>query len=169
MTDSPPLPFHRERKSLTMSCQLRFPKSHHPVRQVLVHGAMLLALASGVPAWAHQPEGSLSAASALSALPVAMSVMVPVAALSGGVALTVASVQVAANATEWVLVRASDGTRVVLRWSGQAAGLASVAVGTAVTVTALSAGHVLSVAGEAVAFIPNELGKALLYNERIAD
>ena len=134
-----------------------------------LQAAVLVAVLAASSARAHHPEQALSAASTLSALPVAMSVVAPVALLSGGVVLTVASVQVAANATEWVLVRASDGARVVLRWSGQAAGLASVAVGTAVTVTALSAGHLLSVAGEAVAFIPNELGKALLYNERVSD
>jgi hypothetical protein len=34
-------------------------------------------------------------------------------------------------------------------------------------VTALASGYVLSVAGQAIAFIPNELGRALIYNERI--
>jgi hypothetical protein len=32
---------------------------------------------------------------------------------------------------------------------------------------ASTAGWVLSAAGQAVAFIPNEIGKALLYNERV--
>jgi hypothetical protein len=36
-----------------------------------------------------------------------------------------------------------------------------------VVVTALSAGWVLSAAGQAIAFIPNEIGRALLHNERI--
>jgi hypothetical protein len=36
-----------------------------------------------------------------------------------------------------------------------------------VLVTAVSAGWVLSAAGQALAFIPNELGASLLYNERI--
>jgi hypothetical protein len=40
-------------------------------------------------------------------------------------------------------------------------------VGAAVTVTAVSAGWVLSAAGQVIAFVPNELGKALLHNERI--
>jgi hypothetical protein len=31
----------------------------------------------------------------------------------------------------------------------------------------LSTGWVLSAAGEAIAFVPNEIGRALLYNERI--
>ena len=44
---------------------------------------------------------------------------------------------------------------------------ASVAAGTVVVVTALSTGWVLSAAGEAIAFVPNEIGRALLYNERI--
>ena len=43
----------------------------------------------------------------------------------------------------------------------------SVAAGTAVVVTAFSAGWVLSAAGKAIAYIPNEIGAALLYNERV--
>ena len=43
----------------------------------------------------------------------------------------------------------------------------SVAVGSAVVVTAISTGWVLSAASQAIAFIPNEIGAALLYNERI--
>jgi hypothetical protein len=38
--------------------------------------------------------------------------------------------------------------------------------GASVVVTVIGAGTVLSAAGEAIAFIPNALGKALLYNER---
>ncbi len=133
--------------------------------------ASVIVLSACLPmrAQAHTPDEAMSAASALSALPVAISVVAPAAVLSGGVVLTVASVQVVAGGTEWVLIRASDGTRVVVRWGSQAAGVASATVGTVVTVTALSAGHLLSVAGQAVAFIPNELGKALLYSERLPD
>ena len=52
--------------------------------------------------------------------------------------------------------------------TAMAAGGLSVAAGTAITVSAFSAGWVLSAAGQAIAFIPNEIGKALLYNERIS-
>ena len=34
-------------------------------------------------------------------------------------------------------------------------------------VTAISTGYVLSAAGEAIAFIPNEIGASLLHNERV--
>ena len=41
------------------------------------------------------------------------------------------------------------------------------AAGTLVAVTAISAGWVLSTAGQAIAFIPSEMGKALMHNERV--
>lgn len=125
-----------------------------------------LCLASA--AQAHR-EQAASEASALSALPVAVSVAAPSMVLSAGVVLTVVSVEVVAGATVWVLQRASDGARVVIRWGSQAAAVASMVVGTAVVVTAVSAGYILSAASEAIAFVPNALGASLLYNERITD
>ena len=51
--------------------------------------------------------------------------------------------------------------------SGRAASAVSVGVGTAVVVSVIGTGVLLSAAGEVLAFIPNELGRALLHNERI--
>ena len=87
--------------------------------------------------------------------------------MAAGSALVLASVEVVADGTVWVLQRASDGARIVVKWSAISAGMASVAVGTAITVTAVSAGWVLSTAGTVLALIPNELGKALLHHERV--
>ena len=111
---------------------------------------------------AHHPTAS--DASALSLLPVAVSVAAPVAVLSAGAALTVVAVEASATGTVWVLERASDGARASVHLSGHA--LAG--VGTVLVSTALATGWILSAAGEAIAFIPNELGAALLYNERIS-
>jgi hypothetical protein len=110
---------------------------------------------------------TLSEASALSALPVAVSVVAPVAIFSGGVALTVISVQASAAGTVIVLERASDGARATLQFSGRMLEGASLVAGTAVAVTALSTGYVLSEAGRVLCLVPNELGKALLHHERI--
>jgi hypothetical protein len=44
----------------------------------------------------------------------------------------------------------------------------ALAVGTVVTVSAISTGLMLVAAGEALAFIPNEIGKALLHHEKIS-
>lgn len=108
-----------------------------------------------------------SDASALSALPIAVSVAAPVMLLSAGATLTVVAVEASAAGTVWVLERASDGARMSVTVSAQAAGGLSLAAGTAVTVVAFSAGWVLSAAGRAIAYIPNEIGTALLYNERV--
>lgn len=105
-------------------------------------------------------------ASMLSTLPVAVSVAAPVV-LSAGAVLTVVAVEASATGAVWVLERASDRARSTLRLSAQAAGGLSVVAGTAVLVTVMSTGWVLSAAGTAIAFIPNEIGAALLYNERV--
>lgn len=122
--------------------------------------AALLAL-NFVGAQAQSVEASL-----LSTLPVAVSVAAPMV-LSAGAVLTIVAVEASATGAVWVLERASDGARSMLRLSAQAAGGLSVVAGTAVLVTAMSTGWVLSAAGAAIAFIPNEIGATLLYNERV--
>lgn len=112
-------------------------------------------------------QSTLSDASALSALPVAVSVAAPVMILSAGAMLTVVAVEATSTGTLWVLERAADGARASVQLSGQAAAGLSTVVGTAVVVTAISTGWVLSAASQAIAFIPNEIGAALLYNERV--
>jgi hypothetical protein len=132
----------------------------------LLAGSLALNVALPVvPAWAH--GDGLSEASALSGLAVAASVAAPVSLVAAGSVLTLASVEVLAEGTVWVLLRASDGARFVVKWASVSAGMASVAVGSAIALTAVSAGVVLSAAGEVLAFIPNELGKALLHHERV--
>ena len=41
------------------------------------------------------------------------------------------------------------------------------AVGTVVTCSVIGTGVILSAAGEAIAFVPNAIGRALLHNERL--
>lgn len=117
--------------------------------------------------------------SAISVAPVALSVMAvsangaalsvaPAAILSAGATLVVVSVEVVGGATVWVLERASDGARISLRTSGQLAKGVVVSTGATVAVSVIASGTVLSVAGEVIAFIPNEIGKALLYNEQVS-
>ena len=105
--------------------------------------------------------------SAVSALPVAISLAAPVVVLSAGAVLTVVAVQASVTGTVWVLERASDGARSSVQLSAQAAKGVSVVAGTALLVTAVSTGLVLSVASQVIAFVPNEIGAALLYNEKV--
>lgn len=129
---------------------------------ILVTG---LALALMGNARAHR-DGA-SDASALSLVPVAISMAAPVALLSAGGAFTVLAVNAVSEGTVWVLERASDGVRFSITLSAAAVGGLSVAAGTVVVVIAGSTGWVLTSAGKAIAFVPNEIGKALLYNERV--
>lgn len=136
------------------------------VRRGLLVSLLSVAMALPVaPALAH--NDGLSEASALSALPVAVSVSAPILSVAAGSVLVLAAIEVVADGTVWVLQRASDGARIVVKWSALSVGMASVAVGTVITVTAISAGWVLSAAGTVLALIPNALGQALLHHERV--
>ena len=131
-------------------------------RFTLIAAALSAALMSSARA-----QSEVSEASALSMLPVAVSVAAPSMILGAGAVLTVVSIQASTVGTVWVLERASDGARATLHFSGHVAQGAALSVGGAVMVTALASGVVLSAAGNAIAFIPNEIGRALLHNERI--
>ncbi len=135
-----------------------------------------LALALCQPAHAHLTPSEASAT--LSVAPIALSVgavsvtgaalvAVPAGLLSAGVTLTVVSVEVVGTATVWVLERASDGARLSIKASGKLAEGVAVSTGAAITVSVIGAGTVLSAAGQVICFIPNEIGKALLHNERV--
>jgi hypothetical protein len=128
----------------------------------LVCAFALLAPLMPTSAQAHGVDAS-TASSALSMLPVAVSVVAPVAVLASGAALTVVTVEASARGTVLMLERASDAARMSVELSGRA----SLAVGTLVTVSVIGSGWVLSQAGKAVLFIPNEIGGSLLYNERV--
>ena len=112
-------------------------------------------------------QSTVSDASLLSTLPIAVSVAAPAVLLSGGVTLAVVAVEASAEGTLCILERASDGARMSMRLGAQAAGGLSLAAGTLVLVSAIGTGWVLSAAGQAIAFIPNQVGAALLYNERV--
>ena len=140
-------------------------------------GLALCASLAATPA--ARADANLSEASlAISLAPVALSVgavsatgvalsAAPVVLLSAGTALVVVSVQVVGGATVWVLERVSDGVRISIRTAGKLAEGFAVSTGAAVVVSVIGAGTLLSAAGEVIAFIPNEIGKALLHNERV--
>jgi len=114
------------------------------------------------------PVASVVAGSAVAASGAASAVAtVPVALSAGGAVLVVKTVELSAQGTVWVLERLSDGARASVRLSTQAAGAASVGMGTLVTVSLTGAGVMLSASGQVLAFIPNALGEALLASEQV--
>ena len=133
------------------------------IQRGLCATAAVAALFTAAVQPAQARNNGASELSAISLLPVAVVIAAPSLVLSAGATLSVVAVEASAEGTVWVLERASDGARASVRLAGQSA----VAVGTGVVVTAMSAGWLLSAAGQAIAFIPNEIGKSLLYNERV--
>jgi len=154
--------------------RLEIPRSITMKKQLI---AAVLALSAIVAAPA-RAQSEASALSALSALPLASvtvgasaaagaSLAVPLVLSTAGAVFMVKAVEVSALSTVYVLERASDGARVSVEVAGRGVANASIAAGTLVTVSVIGAGVILSAAGEAIAFLPNALGRALLHNERL--
>ena len=91
-----------------------------------------IVLAASLAAQAARAHTEVSEASALSMLPVAVSVAAPSMVLGAGAVLTVVSIQASAIGTVWVLERASDGARATLHFSGHVAQGAALSIGGAV-------------------------------------
>ncbi|MBB1603923.1 hypothetical protein [Variovorax sp. UMC13] len=113
------------------------------------------------------PVASVVGAASAAGGAVGASVALPAALSVGGSVLTVVAVEASVDGITYVLARASDGARASVRVAGRAVGGASMVVGTAVTVSVIASGVVLSAAGEVLAFVPNAIGRALLHNERL--
>ena len=148
----------------------------------IISSAMAIAL-SVAPTHAVNANAA-SAVSALSALPLASVVVVTAAGAShasaaavalpaaisvAGSTLVVQSVEASARGTVCVLERVSDGARATIEIAARSVEKTALGVGKTLSVSVIAAGAVLSVAGEVVAFVPNELGRALLRNERVSN
>lgn len=81
--------------------------------------------------------------------------------------LIIESVKASTSGVVVVLHASADAASVTLHLSGEVLQHAALASGTLIEVSAVSTGHLLISAGKVIAFIPNELGKALLHHEKI--
>ncbi len=128
---------------------------------------LVLAAALTMNAAAHA-ERSASEVSQASTIPVAISVALPVVLVAGVGSIIVTGVQASAEGTAWVVENVADGVKGSICFAGHAVETAGIAVGTVLVATAVSTGTVLSDAGHVVAFIPNEIGRTLSYNQRVS-
>ena len=80
--------------------------------------------------------------------------------------LVVDAVKTVGEKSVLVLRNVADGSRVSVQITGEVIGATSMAIGTTVVVVATATGSLLSAAGQAIAFIPNEVGKSLLFHAR---
>lgn len=124
--------------------------------------AALLCLPCAALQAAQGPSQPSRGLSDLSATVVGGSVLL---AAAGG-SVVVEGVRASGDALEVVLRSTADASVATVRLSAKAAGGLSLATGTVLEVLASSAGQVLVLSGKAIAFIPNEAGKALLHHAR---
>ena len=147
-------------------------------RRACVLASPVLVAALLCSAMAMAPARAQSEASAaVSLLPVASVVgaasvvsaagRVPVALSVSGAVLMIKGVDTSAAGTLYLLERASDGAQVSVQVVARGVGASAHAAGTVLTCSVIGTGVVLSVAGEAITFLPNALGQALLHNERL--
>lgn len=145
-------------------------RRHRPssaLRGTLLAAGLALSIGLAAPRAALAGPNDASLLSAMSMLPVAVSVAAPAVVLSAGAQLAVKAVESTANGSMLILERLSDGAQCSIELSGKALDRASLKAGTAVQASAIGAGMILSAAGTVIAFVPNEVGRALLHHEPI--
>jgi hypothetical protein len=149
--------------------------------KIMNHGAMLqrgllAVLTAGLfglafAAQAADNDGCMScaASNASAKLPEASGMIVQgsLNMVKGSGLLLVESVTAAGEGSVVVLKGASEGISVSVRVSADVARQLSTAVGTSVQVVATSTGNLLVMSGKAIAFIPNEIGLALLHQNKL--
>ena len=103
-----------------------------------------------------------------SLVPVAISVALPIVLVAGAGSIVVTGVQASADGVVWFVENVADGVKGSIRFTADALGASAVVAGTVVVVTVVATGMLLSAAGHVIAFIPNEIGRSLSYNQRVS-
>lgn len=131
------------------------------IRKALI--AVLLSTAAAMPAAARD---SVEDGSSVSVAMSVMAVAVPVWAAHQGSEFVVRAVNATAKGVELSLQGVSGAIETSATIAAEVAEAASVGVGTSVRVVAESTGHALVASGVLLAFVPNEIGRALLHHSR---
>lgn len=113
--------------------------------------------------------GSSNVSNASNALSLATSTVIEgsidVSAAAGSIVIE--SVAAVSDGIVIVTKSASDATSTTIKLSGKGLQQLGLASGTVLQVSAVVTGHLLIVAGKAIAFIPNEIGKELVYQAKL--
>jgi len=146
------------------------PSTEHagmPHRTPLFRRVLPALFVAAAPAFAATQS---DAASRQSDASLAASVEVPVAmaeALSAGAGFSVTAVEASGGAVALTISAVGAGASAVIVLSAEVARALGIAVGTAVAVTAVSTGWILSVAGESLCFVANALARPHLHSRRL--
>lgn len=112
---------------------------------------------------AHAANGNLSRNANGSEIASVVVVLGSIYLLDASGTVVVKSVEKLADGVQVVLAGLKDGSQATLHLSGKAAEGFSEGVGSSGKLVATATGHALMFAGKVVAFIPNQVGQALLH------
>ena len=124
-----------------------------------------LGLALTAPAWAQSTDASQA-----SAISLAPSVELAASALRGipaGSALVVQALKPVGDSVQLLVEASANGASFVLEVSAQTVRALGLAAGSVLVVTAVSAGYLVSVGAEAIAFIPDQLSLSLIHHREL--
>jgi hypothetical protein len=127
--------------------------------------ALALSLAATGTARAQSEASRISGESLV---PVAISVALPVVLVAGVGSIVVTGVQASADGVVWFVENVAEGVKGSIRFAGDAVSAAAMVAGTVVVVTVVATGMLLSASGHVIAFIPNEIGRSLSYDQRVS-
>jgi hypothetical protein len=115
-------------------------------------------------ALADDRQGSPGGSSDISAKSLSQIASGSAAVLTGTSQLTVAVIQVSGDVASVTLRAAADSAEVVVTIGADVLRASKIVVGETLKVVSKGTGSLLVAAGQVIAFIPNELGKAMLYS-----
>jgi hypothetical protein len=127
--------------------------------------ALAFGLLATVPAAAQSTAASQ--ASAVSVAPSVELASIALEALPAGSELVIRSVEVVGESVLVTVASATTGASFVVELAARATRGVVLSAGTVVSVAVVSGGYLLSVAGEALAFIPDAASRALIHHEAL--
>ena len=127
----------------------------------------LLVLLFLLPLDARPQSAQASVAVAVSVGPAASVAEAAISAIPPGTRWVIRQVEHGAHASTIVIAASGTATVASLEVGLDVAGHASLAVGQAVEMVATGAGYLLFVSGQAIAFLPNEAGRALIHHREL--
>jgi hypothetical protein len=137
------------------------------MKRLLSMSLIALALAAP-PALAAGPSEALSNASTNLSTASGLVVTGSMQTLVASGQVVVGAMQVSGETVLLVLRGLANGAEASVKVSGAVVSAAGIAIGTAVSVIAETAGYALSAGGRLIAYLPNEATQALLHQSRVS-
>jgi hypothetical protein len=133
--------------------------------------AAMTATTFATPALALNCGGSCNASNASAVMSEGVGIVLSgsVSAVAASGQLVIESVEAGADTLTIVVKASGKAASTTIKLSGKAIKKVGFVAGQAIELTAISTGHFLVLSGKAVAFIPNEVGQALIDHKKVSN